>query len=146
MQTFFFFFFLHNLTDPLPSFLLISRNTSYYRVKWGMKWQLINEYSVICWCLNSVNSGRTDSGRPRYWHYSIRVCLYSVQRAHCHFTGNLNMWLSQLFHLKFLLLSLTPYGGLNIICSWFFWMSLTQTKGNLQRFAALTHGVGAEGW
>lgn len=60
-----------------------------------------------------LNSGSTDSCRPTYWHYSIKLCLYSVQHAHCHFTGDLNMWLSQLFHLKFLLLSLTPYGGLN---------------------------------
>lgn len=93
-----------------------------------------------------LNSGSTDSCRPTYWHYSIKLCLYSVQRAHCHFTGDLNMWLSQLFHLKFLLLSLTPYGGLNIICSWFFGMCRTQTKGTLQRFAALTHEVEAEGW
>lgn len=46
---FLFIFFL----DKYPVLL---RNTSYYGVKWGVKWQftVINEYAKATWCLNSV--------------------------------------------------------------------------------------------
>lgn len=79
---------------------------------------LVLEFSGYLWSL-LLNSVSGDSCRPTYWYYSTRVCLYSVQRANV-ISQEFNMWLRQLVHLIFLLLFLTPFGDLNIICSGFF--------------------------